>query len=597
MYRNSFLLLIVLLATAFSMHAQQLAVKSFRALPHDMDARQNYPEKDQNGELCAIVKVVTPEKGFTFDIGSLGITKTVQRTGEIWVYIPHGAKRFSIFHEKLGVLRDYFFTEKIEQGVCYELALISGSVVTSFIPPKIPTQWLVINSIPVGADVFIDDLPSGKTPYQGELPEGKHTYRVSLDLFHPQAGMLELKSGEERKVVHLELKPNFGSLVLNTSPEQGAVVKIDGMATGKTTPCTFDRLPAGEHILSLSLDEYATTRSQITVLAEQKQEITIPMEPSFGSVKIYSDSTSEIFINGQPKGSGTWIGRLTPGVYTFMARKANHADAIVQRSVTNNQEVELTLVARPVYGVLKIKTNPFDATMKLDGVDRGKTPLTIEKVLIGEHHVELVHEGYGTVRRSVTVVEAEVTEVEEQLTNFREVVIQSNPTGAKLELNGVAGGSTPKTTTLNYGTHNIRLEAPGFVPLTESFDVIENQKNYNFSMISDEAAQAALKHKKYRTRKLISLAAGASFAAVGTFLYLQSEKHYDDYQSATTDATDLHNKVEREQLLATLSFGASAASIISAVVFHVRQRKAGKEMMILVKPGTGSLVLGLTLNL
>ena len=73
MYRNSLILLIALLAMAFGTQAQQLAVKSFRSLPHDMDALQNYPLKDQNGEICAIVKVQTLEKGFLFDNGSIGI--------------------------------------------------------------------------------------------------------------------------------------------------------------------------------------------------------------------------------------------------------------------------------------------------------------------------------------------------------------------------------------------------------------------------------------------------------------------------------------------------------------------------------------------
>ena len=73
MYRYSLILLIALLAMAFGTQAQQLAVKSFRSLPHDMDALQNYPLKDQNGEICAIVKVQTLEKGFLFDNGSIGI--------------------------------------------------------------------------------------------------------------------------------------------------------------------------------------------------------------------------------------------------------------------------------------------------------------------------------------------------------------------------------------------------------------------------------------------------------------------------------------------------------------------------------------------
>lgn len=217
MYRNAIVLLTLLLVSSITWQAQQISVKSFRPLPNDMDARQNYPLKDQNGDLCAIVKVVTPERGFYFDIGSLGITKTEQRTGEIWVYIPYGARRISIFHDKLGVVRDYFFNETIEQGVCYELVLVSGRAVNTIIPNEIEAQWLIITSYPSGADVFIDDQPAGVTLYQSELPVGKHSYRLLKELYQDDAGMVELVSGQQKKKIESKLKPNCGMVQVTTT--------------------------------------------------------------------------------------------------------------------------------------------------------------------------------------------------------------------------------------------------------------------------------------------------------------------------------------------------------------------------------------------
>ena len=150
MSRTFYLVLLLITVTFSSVYSQQLSVKSFRALPNDMDARQNYKTMDQNGELCAIIKVVTSEKGFQFDIGSLGITRTVQKMGEIWLYVPHGARRVSVFHESLGVLRDYQFPEKIDEGVCYELVLVSGKTVTTVVTNEIESQWLIITSEPTG---------------------------------------------------------------------------------------------------------------------------------------------------------------------------------------------------------------------------------------------------------------------------------------------------------------------------------------------------------------------------------------------------------------------------------------------------------------
>ena len=88
----------------------EINVKSFRKLSNDLDARVNEPLKDQNGDVCAIIKVVTTQTGFSFDCGQIGVVKTVAKTSEIWVYVPFGARRITISHPQLGLLRDYPFS-------------------------------------------------------------------------------------------------------------------------------------------------------------------------------------------------------------------------------------------------------------------------------------------------------------------------------------------------------------------------------------------------------------------------------------------------------------------------------------------------------
>ena len=111
--------------------AQNISVSSFKLLDSDLTANTTGTmERDQNGEVAALIKVVTSEQGFAFDGGMVGVTKTKQMTGEIWVYVPHGIKKISIMHDKLGVLRDYYFPIAIEKARTYELVLTTGKVET-----------------------------------------------------------------------------------------------------------------------------------------------------------------------------------------------------------------------------------------------------------------------------------------------------------------------------------------------------------------------------------------------------------------------------------------------------------------------------------
>ena len=73
------MLLLIFSSIIGSSSFQSINVKSFKILENDLDARVNYPKRDQNGEVCAIIKVVTTATGLTFDIGSLGVVATEQK--------------------------------------------------------------------------------------------------------------------------------------------------------------------------------------------------------------------------------------------------------------------------------------------------------------------------------------------------------------------------------------------------------------------------------------------------------------------------------------------------------------------------------------
>ena len=85
---------------------------------------------DQNGEVAALIKVVTPETGFVFEGGTLGIVGTQQRVSEIWVWVPRASRKITILHQQLGQLRDYRFPVEIEADRTYEMVLTTAKVET-----------------------------------------------------------------------------------------------------------------------------------------------------------------------------------------------------------------------------------------------------------------------------------------------------------------------------------------------------------------------------------------------------------------------------------------------------------------------------------
>ena len=115
-----FLLLVMFNTTSLSAQQSKISVASFNRMETDITARVTAPKKDQNGEICALIRIVTNVKDLMFEPDALGITARENKTGEIWIYVPRGARRISILHDELGILRNYFYPDIIEKGNVYE---------------------------------------------------------------------------------------------------------------------------------------------------------------------------------------------------------------------------------------------------------------------------------------------------------------------------------------------------------------------------------------------------------------------------------------------------------------------------------------------
>ena len=209
----------------------------------DITARITAPKKDQNGEVCALIRIVTTEKGFMFEPDALGIVARENKPGEIWLYVPRGARRISIMHETLGIVRNYFYPDLIEKAVTYEMVLNTGEHQDRQVVEN-NMQLLVLRPEPSTANIFIDDeqMPLENGFFTATMKKGEHTFRVEAPMYHSEAGALTL--GDEQKIMNVTLKPKFGYAEIFSLPEQDAKVYLDTVQVG-TTPYRSDRMMAG----------------------------------------------------------------------------------------------------------------------------------------------------------------------------------------------------------------------------------------------------------------------------------------------------------------------------------------------------------------
>ncbi|MEI6053328.1 MAG: PEGA domain-containing protein, partial [Opitutaceae bacterium] len=334
-------------------------------------------------------------------------------------------------------------------------------------------------------DVYVNDQPVGKTPYQNEFPIGKYTYRLQKELYLNEAGIVELKAGDQKQIIKIQLKPNFGTLQISSTPENGAKVSLDGIPTGRVTPCTIDMVPTGEHTVKVSNDMYETTSNKVTVNPAESKQIIINMNSAFSEVTLQSEPKADIYINGVFKANGLWQGRLTPAVYSFEAKLDKYKTAFEKQTVETGIPVNLTLRPKPRTGNLKVISTPFEAFIKLNGKEMGQTPKTINSLLIGDYNVELSLPGYAPYIGKQTVVEDQTVILNTSLENGRSVTISSTPSGSTIYIDGVVSGTTPYNGNLNFGDHKVAIEHNG-KRIEKTISVSQSgETNFNLSMNLD----------------------------------------------------------------------------------------------------------------
>lgn len=220
--KRSLLLLVALLAF-LEAFAQNISVKSFKALPTDLTASSKDCKRiDQNGAVAALIKVVTTEKGFTFEAGALGIVDVRQEAGEIWVWVPRSSRKITVKHPVLGVLRDYFYPMDIESERTYEMVLVTAKMDYVVTEPEPIKGSLFVESEPMNCKVYIDGKYVGKTPFSlNEIGVGQHRLLLVLKGYSDFTDVFDITLEEPCKIkANLTVDPDAEKRLFSVSLEK-----------------------------------------------------------------------------------------------------------------------------------------------------------------------------------------------------------------------------------------------------------------------------------------------------------------------------------------------------------------------------------------
>ena len=246
--------------------AQNMKVLDFKLLETDLTANRYGTRKvDQNGETAALIKIVTPEKGFSFDGGSLGVVATEEHTGEIWLYVPRQAQKLIIQHQDYGVLRDFYYPINIQGGKTYEMLIDIGT-----------GRYATITSGVAKATIFVDGDNCGVSPVRKYLNYGRHTIKAVKDRFEgetttvvttsqePQANIQQLIQVDMQDMSHL-----YGDVTVTVDNRADIFYNGQNMGTGvwKT------QLREGSYTIETRKANSDPAMTSFTVVAQRQNNV------------------------------------------------------------------------------------------------------------------------------------------------------------------------------------------------------------------------------------------------------------------------------------------------------------------------------------
>ena len=384
------------------------------------------------------------------------------KTGQMWIYLSAEAATFiDIKHPDYGTYK-YFLPEKLCDYCVYEMVLQYVNSNVAYEQEKPNVNYLVISSDQKDAEIFIDDEFVGVGEVSRSLVIGStHRWKIECKYFHAESGSVTISSGDAI-VIDKTLRPAYGFLKVESQPED-AILYIDDERMGRT-PYVSGRLMSGEYSVKVVKEMYKPAEQKVVVTDGETTVTVMNMVANFVNVTVKTDSQSDIYLDNEYKGKGTWNGRLPEGAHYVEARKASHQTSAKNISLVLGKDVTIEIEApKPINGHLDVNSNPMRADIYIDGKHYGQTPKIITDLLIGRHEVKLQKQGCAPLVKTIEIEEGETLSLNETLQTGKEITIRTERNGDKIYVNGDYVGTSPVNVNLSYGTHGVKAVRDGQV--------------------------------------------------------------------------------------------------------------------------------------
>ena len=283
--------------------------------------------------------------------------------------------------------------------------------------PVTPTTGnLKVSSSPSGAAVYVNNVYYGTTPHTVyNLPTGNADLRLTYSGYKDYRDTVTIAAGQTvTTYASLTAEVTYGTLSVTTTPSN-ANIYLDGAYKG-TSPRTIGGLSQGAHTLEITMPGYQEWANTIQIHSNQVTYVTATLtsDPSVttGSISVTSNPSyasvyvDSVYYGTTNPGHALLANNIAAGSHTVKVTLSGYDDSVSTVTVNSGQTttVSANLAGGATgNGAMDISSSPTGATVYLNNVNKGITPVTLSDLTPGGYTVTLELSGYTTWSEVVTV--------------------------------------------------------------------------------------------------------------------------------------------------------------------------------------------------
>ena len=198
------------------------------------------------------------------------------------------------------------------------------------------------------------------------------------------------------------------------SKPSASAVFLDKNYIGET-PLSTKRWMCGKHIITVKKKDYNNYEQSIKMSLGKTKKIYAELSSDAHANNPYASLViktlpegATVLVDGKEKGvTPLYLKNVEHGLHTIKFTKNCFSSVEKKVDITASKTIDVNAKLQSICGSLMVKTLPEEATVLVDGKEKGVTPLYIDNIKKGDRIIKLIKKGFETENKIISIKPSE----------------------------------------------------------------------------------------------------------------------------------------------------------------------------------------------